>query len=70
MSMTRKHYEAIAANIKHALGQTTRTEAYVIGRLAETLSFTFSDFNGAFDRKRFMTACGVNIETLEKIKKY
>lgn len=70
MSMTRKHFEAIAADIKDAqieANQFTLSDAELsqslegIRMVADRLADTFERFNDNFDRARFIKACGFNV---------
>lgn len=57
--MTRKHFEAIAADIKFQMEQSNDEGKAAIRSTAAALSVTFSIFNSNFDRRRFLTACGI-----------
>lgn len=66
MSMSRKHYEMIASDIKTSVvtAAFTTTENYstavrVLTELAESLAVTFEGDNPNFDPNRFLIACGV-----------
>ena len=52
--MTRKHFESIAAQIRHmTLGKATRRH------VAESMADTCAMYNPNFDRGKFLTACGL-----------
>ena len=67
--MTKKHFEAIAADInKRAAGVTFSQELnddekfiafHTLRHLAYDLGSTFSKFNDNFDYERFIKACNV-----------
>lgn len=58
--MSKKHFVAIAATIRMNLNDApTTAQAEGIERVAVELCHTFARFNGAFDRGRFLAACGV-----------
>lgn len=58
--MTKKHFIAIAKDIRNRIERTATTaEENAIEVLAHDLANTFADFNQAFDYGRFMAACGV-----------
>ena len=61
--MSRKHFEAIARTIRYEL-DAAEGNFEPIGRaamveLTKQLASTFAGFNPAFDRERFLTACGI-----------
>jgi hypothetical protein len=53
--MTRKHFEAMAELIRRIAGKTERR------RQAELIAVHCAKANPRFDRKRFMTACGIGV---------
>ena len=56
--MSKKHYVLVAADIRHVI---ECGNDYATARcIAEHLATTFKQANPAFDRTRFLTACGVN----------
>ena len=57
--MTRKHFEAIAADLKRQADYANDVEYGAILDVCLALSHTFKEFNPAFDRDRFLKACGV-----------
>lgn len=58
--MTKKHFIAIAATIRNELSLAPTTDhAAAIECTARELCGTFASFNPAFDRGRFLAACGV-----------
>lgn len=63
--MSKKHFNAIAASIaaerKDRDDGTPNAAASLetIDALARTLAHQFAGFNAAFDRNRFLAACGV-----------
>jgi hypothetical protein len=58
--MTRKHYVAIAATIRRQYDAAESGEARLaIATLARELCADFKVANRAFDRSRFLTACGL-----------
>jgi hypothetical protein len=58
MTLSRKHYNAVAEIIKKHM--VTPTDAYYIRPLAEDLADLFQADNPQhFDRRRFLAACGV-----------
>jgi hypothetical protein len=63
MIMTKKHFEAIAANILQSR-QWAKTPEVLEGLelVAIGLSKEFENMNPRFDRMRFLKACGLNIE--------
>lgn len=62
MSMSRKHFEEIAANLREAkvLGLFADSNAHRI--VVTNLAHTFESMNPQFDGERFATACGVESE--------
>lgn len=58
--MTRKHFAAVAADIKENVEAADgNTDAIrTLRQLAGDLARTFKLFNPNFDRVRFLTACG------------
>lgn len=63
MAMTRKDYEAIAQTIA-VMGDyaPTDTALDVIHDVAINLSKVFMADNPSFDQKRFLIACGLNVQ--------
>lgn len=65
--MTRMHFQAIAAVIREAYANTSTLDnqserdvaGQVVHEIAEGLSERFWKFNPAFDKARFLDACGV-----------
>lgn len=58
--MTRKHFEAIASDIRHSYENADGdAERFAVRSVAAKLSVTFSIFNPNFDRARFLAACGM-----------
>lgn len=58
--MTRKHYVAIAAIIRRHLDSDAGSDAHdAVAGVAVALAGTFAADNQAFDRTRFLEACGV-----------
>lgn len=58
--MTRKHFAAIAADIKAQYEAETNLYAQdAVRSTAYKLARTFASFNPNFDRIRFIMACGV-----------
>lgn len=59
--MTKKHYIAIAADIRANLAMRERDEAEIFGieSLARSLCDVFAADNPRFDRSRFLAAAGV-----------
>lgn len=59
--MSRKDYEAIAESFDHALAEVERdSESPIrIATLAKELADKFAKDNPAFNRARFLLACGV-----------
>ena len=62
--MTKKHFIAIAADIRANLAMRERDEGEIHGieAQARSLCAVFAQFNPAFDRGRFLAACGVEAE--------
>ena len=66
--MTRKNFEAIAAIVKDEVEATLPLSdpativgaAYGIEELAKSLADYFASDNPNFDRRRFLTACGLD----------
>lgn len=67
--MTRKHFEAIAARIKHQLDLANASSMPMNEKLAATsavvdlaigLAAEFGKFNPYFDGDRFLKACGID----------
>jgi hypothetical protein len=58
---SKKHYIAIAREVREILADMDGNNAaiHAIGLLASRLACIFKDDNPAFDRQRFLTACGV-----------
>jgi hypothetical protein len=62
--MTRKHFEAIAANLREhvaAASLSEPTEVHRVKGIILDLAGTFASFNPNFDRKRFLDAAGYNL---------
>ena len=61
--MSKKHFEAIAAEIKELYQRATRHESpdekTGVCNVARSLARVFSEFNPRFDRHRFLSACGL-----------
>lgn len=58
--MSKKHFVAIAATIRRELEYADDTSSQMaIEDTAKALCSDFARFNGAFDRGRFLAACGV-----------
>lgn len=59
--MTKRHFIAIAADIRENLSMRERCEDEIFGieSQARSLCDVFAQFNPAFDRARFLAACGV-----------
>lgn len=57
--MTKKHFEAIAKTIKMELAYTEEVNKPGVKQLAQCLAAQFREFNGAFDKDRFLKACGI-----------
>lgn len=58
--MTKKHFEAIAADIRIALNEADGdAERYGVRMVANRLVTTFIGMNPLFDKKKFLTACGL-----------
>lgn len=56
--MTKKHFEAIAQDIRFQAEQSSDEGRDAIRSTAAAMAVTFSIFNQNFDRQRFLTACG------------
>ena len=54
-TMSRKHFQALASAIAQIHDPVLRRAA------AERIADVCRQFNGRFDRERFLRACGVNI---------
>ena len=65
MSLSRKHYEAVAGIIFDAVAVEDHDDKVWNGRqdaiheIASTVAGYFASDNPAFDRQRFLKACGV-----------
>jgi hypothetical protein len=59
---SKKHYVAIAREIAELLKDLEGSNAAInaVALLASRLAYVFKDDNPAFDRERFLRACGVN----------
>ena len=64
--MTRKHFVLIAAAVaetvretENGVGEFTSSEITLITDLVDNLAYKLATTNGAFDRARFVEACGV-----------
>lgn len=68
--MTRKHFEAIAAALRNNVENAQRYREHNPGEVADAtiaahtvaaqdVARTLGQFNGAFDKQRFLTACGL-----------
>jgi hypothetical protein len=59
---SKKHYVAVAREIAELLKdlEGSNTAITAIALLASRLACIFKDDNPAFDRERFLQACGVN----------
>jgi len=61
MTMTRKHYAAVASVLKNNLeGTTTRREMELVSRIARSLAWEFSQDSGNFRFNTFYEACGLD----------
>lgn len=64
MAMSRKHYREAAEIIKRHRQISARsgdnTGVYAVEGVAEELADMFKRDNSAFDRARFMEACGID----------
>lgn len=62
--MTRKHFNEIAATIKRVRDsydeELEGAYIFVVDDIARALAGTLAQFNTGFDRRRFLTACGVS----------
>lgn len=56
--MTKKHFIEIAACFKRQMAVAPSEAHYSIRTIAEALCVTFKAQNPAFDKARFLTACG------------
>jgi hypothetical protein len=56
--MSKKHYEAIAKAINHHVIMSNTEEAHIIKCVAEDIATIMAADNRAFNRGRFMQACG------------
>jgi len=60
--MTKKHFIALADSIKIAKSKTASPVAQMaIDSLAKDMACVFKTINDRFDKKRFLTACEVQI---------
>lgn len=60
MAVSKKHFEAIAAELRAALELDSNPAArQSVERVAEGLSNIFARENPRFDRARFLKACGL-----------
>jgi hypothetical protein len=59
LNMTKKHYEAIARDVKTAYTVANRQQRPAIQKLAVSLCNTFIADNPRFNREMFLLACGV-----------
>jgi len=58
--MTKMHFEAIAESVKPVIEECVEpNEKCVAAQVARRLAGNLIQFNPAFDRVRFLTACGV-----------
>lgn len=59
MSMSRKHFVAVAATIATEVRRSETPEVTTaLENVARDLAFVFKSDNTAFDKARFLTACG------------
>ncbi len=63
---TRTHYKAIAAIVNIDYDQDCNEYGARVD-MAEKLADYFASDNPRFDRERFLTACGVEVETVETV---
>lgn len=56
MSISKKHFEAIASAL-HSVLPTTANESVMKQRIAQTLAYRLAGFNPAFNAQRFVDAC-------------
>jgi hypothetical protein len=62
--MSRKHFEALAKEIKSSLAAATDTAARMaVVELAGRIARVCSDHNPNFDDRRFLVACGISNPT-------
>jgi hypothetical protein len=64
--MTKKHYEAIADDLKTTRKNIHSRDYYIVDAICYALADTFAADNPKFNRDMFLTACG--IKTQEKIR--
>ena len=57
--MTRKHFVAMARTIAYHVGAADDHDRLVIDRLVRDLCYDLAATNPAFNRQRFMDACGL-----------
>lgn len=57
--MTRKHFEAIASDIRQTRECIHNKDYYIVDALAQALALSFMQVNPRFDRERFLQACGI-----------
>lgn len=57
--MTKKHYVALARELAHLLATATAEEAVGIRGAIRVMATEMKAENRAFDRERFLTACGM-----------
>ena len=64
--MTKKDYIAVAAVVRQEYGSASDEERGVIEDIAGQLARVFAADNGRFDRGRFLRACGVLKEEVQR----
>ena len=61
--MTKKHFIALADSVKIAKSKTASPVAQkAIDSLAKDMDCVFKTINDRFDKKRFLTACEIQID--------
>lgn len=61
--MTKKHFIALADSVKAAKSKTASLVAQIaIDDLAKEMAGTFKTLNDRFDKRKFLTACGIQVD--------
>jgi L-2-hydroxyglutarate oxidase LhgO len=61
--MTKKHFIALADSVKIAKNKTASPVAQTaIESLAKDMACIFKTINDRFDKRKFLTACGIQVD--------
>lgn len=67
MSLSRRHFEAIAQDFRKARERTTASQAWIIDLLAVGVAVNLAKAVPSFDEDKFFTAAGVPVGKKEAV---